>query len=274
MLAYEIIDINYNELEDLKIKEKNYQPFILAINKENIKFEFLMKINNSDKALILGSGAYNPEKMQLPLFQRHSWIDDFDYNIIYYNDPTLYMGDIRLGWGYGTKDRYFLEEICEIIIKILNILSIKRENAYFYGSSGGGFMSIMLATMCKGSVAIVNNPQTNFFKYKKETVMKLFNIIYGDYKEEYIYKNLWRISSLENMYRCGNYPKIYYLQNLASKYDIDNHLLPFIKKNYEKEYKNNVEIYLYYNLQQGHDPVNKRDTIRFINSSIDKNEEK
>ena len=49
MLFCETIEISYDELKNFKMKEKSHKPFILCINKENIKFEFLIKINNSDK---------------------------------------------------------------------------------------------------------------------------------------------------------------------------------------------------------------------------------
>ena len=272
MLFCETIEISYDELKNFKMKEKSHKPFILCINKENIKFEFLIKINNSDKALFLGSGAYNPEKIQLPIFQRKNWIDDFDYNMIYYNDPTLYMGDITLGWGYGTKDRYFLEEMNEIIVDILGMLNIKKENSYFYGSSGGGFMSIMLATMCKGSTAIVNNPQTSIIRYFPKSVKKLFEAIYGQYDEnnmennKYVLENMWRISVTELMKKLNNTPNLYYLQNLSWISDVKNQLIVFLDEEKHIEYKGNLQLFLYHNKAQGHDPISKEGTIQFINS--------
>ena len=68
-----------------------------------------------------------------PIFQRHKWINDFDETVIYYNDPTLYLGQINIGWGQGEKNRFYLEEIAEILKTILAKVHIDQKILYVMG---------------------------------------------------------------------------------------------------------------------------------------------
>lgn len=54
-----------------------------------------------------------------PYFQRHSWMNEFQDSIIYYNDPTLYLGKVSLAWGQGTSDRFYLKDIAVLIEKFM-----------------------------------------------------------------------------------------------------------------------------------------------------------
>lgn len=128
--------------------------------------------------LILGSGAIDPQKHSLPVFQRHSWADEIASSTIFYNDPTLYLGNINIGWGQGNENHFYLESISAIIEKMTEILNIKPENITFYGSSAGGFSSLFLSGLIKGSTALVNNPQTVVFNYYQTHVQKMLEVSY------------------------------------------------------------------------------------------------
>jgi predicted rRNA methylase YqxC with S4 and FtsJ domains len=61
-----------------------------------------------------------------------------------------------------------------LILKILiSQLKIPEYNVLFYGSSAGGFMSLMLAGMFDNSIAVVNNPQTVVHNYYQRHVLIL-----------------------------------------------------------------------------------------------------
>lgn len=272
---YPIKEIKYEDL--YKIKFSQSESIILTVYKDNVKYEFLIKVNSlSDKVLVMGSGAYDYEKYELPVFQRFTWINDFDCNVIYYNDPTLYLGNITIGWGYGSSKKYYLGEIARILTDITNIICIKNENIIFYGSSCGGFMSIVLSTLIKGSTAIVNNPQTDISKYYIVPVSRLFKSIYKNYDiKNIVENNLYRISVLETMRIESYIPKIIYLQNIACRFDMMNHLTPFIEGLQLLEsicFKNNININLYYDNKQGHNPLSKKDTKNIINLVLENND--
>ncbi|MBI4813206.1 MAG: glycosyl transferase family 2, partial [Methanobacterium sp.] len=91
--------------------------FALEINHRNVKYEFLIRFSSNNKNLIcFGSGAYDPNIISPPIYRRHSWHTNFEESVIYYNDPTLYNDpDLRLGWGVGENEEWYLPVIAEII---------------------------------------------------------------------------------------------------------------------------------------------------------------
>ncbi len=101
------ISINFNNLSELTLKN---EPIFLSVKMEDVPFEFLINPKeNTNKAIIFGSGAFDSSKLKPPVFNRHKWKDDFDATTVYYSDPTLYLGKLNLAWGYGNKDRHFFK---------------------------------------------------------------------------------------------------------------------------------------------------------------------
>ncbi len=268
-LNYQEINLDYDTWKSFDIDNIKEDHFALTINRNGVKYEFVMKRNKaSDKVLFLGSGA-NPHALT-PTFNRISWIDDFDYNMVYYNDPTVYLDDLKVGWGYGSKDRHYLSEIGDILKIYLDKINIKNKDAYFFGSSGGGFNSIMLATLFKDSTAIAYNPQTSLVRYFKTVIEQLFNAVYGENYDEEINNNMWRISLSDFMAKNNNTPKLFYVINLGCKFDVESHLMPFIKEVSEMGYSENIQIIGFYNKELGHSIFSKLQTIDLIKSIVER----
>ena len=175
--------------------------FGLKVTSNDVLYEFVININDSDKLLVLGSGLINLKQkskfLNRPLFNRVSW--PFDQSTIFYNDPTRYLSDdLRGGFGLGTIDNWYLEEIADIIKLIANKLYAYKntENSYnnviFFGSSQGGYMSLQLATLIKNSIAIAEIPQINLFNmiYFNQTLKKIIfpNISDEELKEKILHR--------------------------------------------------------------------------------------
>lgn len=114
---------------------------------DGISFDFQINYKNDTKnAVVLGTGAITATRNELPLYSRGTWADDFNCTSIYFFDPSLYLYndesksqlDIPLVYGYGTKNRWFLEDIAYILSMILTKMNIEIKNTIFFGSSGGG----------------------------------------------------------------------------------------------------------------------------------------
>lgn len=262
-MKYQKTEITFDDLKDFDLFKQ--EAYILSVNKEGVEFEFLINLKSNENLLILGSGAYNSDKISLPVFQRHAWKDDFNCSTIYYNDPTLYLSKINLAWGYGESKRFYLEEIAEILRIITSKIKIPNNKTFFYGSSGGGYMSIILAGYLKAKAAIVNNPQTDI---RKATYSAFKNFKQYILKDEIIVKR----ANLVEFFKSINYvPRIIYYQNLACEFDMDKHVLPFIDelKNLEEEYFiNNVSFEFYLDNELGHNPMPKEETIEILNKII------
>ncbi|WP_226618611.1 heparinase II/III family protein [Cytobacillus firmus] len=261
------------EGEDLQSLEMDFQnPKILTVNKNNTLYDFLIRIKPDSPFLyVIGSGAYNSKEYSPPNFQRHSWLERIDGNVIYYNDPTLYLGEINLGWGQGTVENYYLENVAEIIRILAGKMMIDNKNILFYGSSAGGFMSLMLGGMIKGSSVLVNNPQTIVSNYFRSHVEGMYEVSYSGLSFEEIkstFKN--RLDVTAFYASLDTIPNIYYLQNSACQHDMENHFTPFFKKHsqYLKEGKvGELITHLYFDEKENHNPVSEQETLEFLSKA-------
>ncbi|MGA5677344.1 glycosyltransferase [Bacillus bombysepticus] len=247
------------------------EPFILKIDWDKVAYEFLIRIkHNASNVIVFGSGAggFQEQPIGPPIFHRHSWMEEFEDTVIYYNDPTLYHGEISLGWGQGELDRFYLQDIANILKLLLIKLQVDSKNVLFYGSSGGGFMSLILAGFVKGSTALVNNPQTNLMKWIPVPVNQVFNLSYPGLSREEIEEKFGERINITDFFKSIEYvPNIYFLQNVACEFDVQNHLLPFIsglEQMDENTEVNQILVDLYFDKKAGHAALEKNETIEYI----------
>lgn len=236
-------------------------------------FDFIVRRANSNRCLILGAGAYDNKMLKPPIFQRLKWCDDFDCNLIYFNDPTLYNVNTKIGWGVGSDKSWYLEEMSKYLLDILENLDINNEKVLVYGSSGGGYMALVLAGMLKGCTTLVNNPQTNIVNYSKSIVEEIItNNFPGENFETVVKDNMRRISIIEH-YKSQKYiPKIVYWQNIICKYDINMQVRPFINElaNLTELDTNNIKFDFYFDYVNDHNPLGRDITVNYINQELSK----
>lgn len=275
-----------DELESVELPLD--ELFYLQVNDDNIKYEFLIRFSSSNKNVIcLGSGAYSPkESISPPIFRRHTWQSEFEESVIYYNDPTLYNDpDLLLGWGVGKNDKWYLQNIAEIIIRLAKKNHIDSKNILFFGSSGGGFTALMLATIIKKSSVLVNNPQMFLFNYLKAPFNKMIDSCFDNSDLDKILKKYkYRFDVVELFKREKYMPQISYVVNINSENDILNQLIPFINSLSSFEYFNDqlsqygsplakVNILLYQD-ERGHGGIfSTRETINMIKNHFNENNE-
>src|SRR5699024_9425029 len=113
-------------------------------------FKYYHKHHNS-KLLVFSNGAYDPKISKPPVFMRSKWHEDFDANCLFIDDRTVHGNRLRIGWGVGSKERHYLVDYVEVVKKISEIISVEANNIIYFGSSAGGFMSMAMATMHKGT---------------------------------------------------------------------------------------------------------------------------
>lgn len=266
---YKKINISYEELWQMDFQTT--EPFILKVDWGKVTYEFLIRIKpGASNTIVFGSGAggFQEQPIGPPIFHRHSWMDEFEDTVIYYNDPTLYLGKLSLGWGQGELDRFYLQDIANILEIVFAKLKIDSKNVLFYGSSGGGFMSLILAGFVKGSTVLINNPQTNLLKWIPVPINLVFDLSYrGLSREEVEEKFGERINVVKFFNHIKYVPNIYFLQNFACEFDVQNHLLPFISEleQLDKDTEiNQIVIDLYFDKKAGHAAVGKSETIEYI----------
>lgn len=276
------MDVDENFIMDMKdLKNANFpldKLFSLEVNHNNVKYEFLIRFSSKNKNLIcLGSGAYDPRKLTPPIYNRHSWQGFFEESVIMYNDPTLYLTPnaplshefptLSLGWGIGKNEDWYLLGIKDIISILANNNHINPEDILFFGSSGGGFTSVVLSTLIKKSTAIINNPQI-FCNEALGLFNNVLNVCFENLDKETVLKQYgYRVNAIE-LFKLEKYvPPMTYIVNVKSEFDLEKQLIPFMTKLSALEFfKDNVTIILYAS-EDGHNGVMDKDqTINLIKS--------
>lgn len=214
-IGFNKINSTFNELESNLKKIKYEETIELNVNYNNINFRFLLNIlpnNLSDKIICFGSGALREdlieqlsleeklEYVKFSYYDRNTWITNTSR--IWYNDETRFLSTennvLVGGWLIGTKDNWYLEIIQKILIKIFTFYNFKNDNILFYGSSMGGFTSIMLSTLFKKSKCIADIPQLNLNEYTPFSKEKLKS---GNTIKEFLFNNL----NIEDINKIYNY---------------------------------------------------------------------
>lgn len=125
----------------------------------------------------------------------------------------------------------------------------------------GGFTSLMLGTMVKGSMVLADLPQLyllNFGHFKNKVIGKL----YSQYSEEELAKVNYRFSFMEMM-KMENYVPDAQIFISCRPYDIDTQYLQFISDLYElfKLENNENNIKLVIRPIDNHQHMDKRSSI-------------
>lgn len=257
----EVKDIPFEVGRDIKITlESNYL---------NYHFRVIPK-NYDEKLLVFSNGAVDVAKKQPPVFMRHSWQDEFKSSLVYLDDPTIHGLGLKLGWGQGRIEEFALEVYSTIIIELAKSLQINDDKVFYYGSSAGGFMSLVLSAMHKKSKGIVNNPQTDIKNYSENFSVPLLEKVYGSVEKAYS-DYLYRVKATEAFVEYDNIPEIYYCQNRSCSSDMKKHYTPFLKQiNDQKLDIEKVNLLLYHDKKAGHNPLKKEETVHLINSIMQK----
>ena len=158
VLPYPVVSIDYSELGSYVVK--NDCIYILSVNKDDVKYEYLINFKSNNKKLIVfNNGAVAGGNVKVPVFQRHSWANNLKTSSIFVMDPTLYVADLAIGWGIGKNDNYYLENSSLILKTIIDKMNINIEDTVIYGTSAGGYLSIIMGIYLKGSRVVADNAQ-------------------------------------------------------------------------------------------------------------------
>lgn len=245
------------------------EPFQIVYNELNYFFKSFLKEDN-DKVIFFSNGAVDRTKKDPPVFMRSTWADDINANCIFIDDRTIHNTILRIGWGVGVKSRHYLQDYSIITKKITLILKIKNDKVYYFGSSAGGFMSMLLAAMHDQTTAIVNNPQTAVLEFNKTHVSELCETIFpGMQKDEILKDYAYRLNVVDAFEQSDYLPKLFYLQNRKCDRDMETQYNPFIRGLRRRKINESKFSYILYNdYERGHNPLVKDDLIREIHKII------
>ncbi|MBQ6443465.1 MAG: hypothetical protein IJJ11_02155 [Methanosphaera sp.] len=260
------IKIKYEDLDKLEYPKN--ELVYLIVEYENFDYEFLLRdLDESDKLTVLGSGAFNKEKgydRTGPWFNRWSWT--FDDSTLYYHDPTLYLADDIYGpWGLGTPETWYLEKISIITSKIAEVMGVRNNDILFYGSSAGGFTSLMLSIMVKDSVCLAEVPQFDITSWGSFW-RPLKNASFDMDDKEFVEKYGNRVSVMKLIQQKEYIPNAYVLMDCSAEYDFTRQYLPFFKRlnNFKYDIKGNSMKLIIFGKNMGHSALPKDVVLSMI----------
>lgn len=262
------------------------EPFGLEILHNGNIYDFIIRLSSgNDNLICFGSGHngrnmknHQNELIKPPFLNRWSWYKYYDESVIAYADPTFFRDEkITLGWYVGGHE-WYLKIISQIIQGICENRNIQQNNILFYGSSGGGFASIALATLMPESKALVNNSSFNIFDITEQHYINLINFLEKEFnlpENEIIEKIKYRIDLNELFLRECYVPQLDIYVNSSSPLDVNNRVNPFLKKLFKNPYfKNNLNIHSYFDpdaSNEGHNSRIHNNEIKIINFFVKSN---
>lgn len=265
VLPYPVVSIDYSELGSYVVKSDCM--YILSVSKENVKYEYLINFkSNNNKLVVFNNGAVAGGNVSVPVFQRHSWANILKASSIFVMDPTLYVGDLSIGWGIGKNENYYLENSSLILKTLINKMNIKLKDTIIYGTSAGGFLSIIMGIYLKGSQVVADNTQLDVTNWAfAQAVDNVIELCFDNVAMALKYPE--RFNVVDAFIKNNYVPKIYLHVNVCSNVDNEMQLVPFLQKlenmknvdNY-----NDIEVFLHYEPLKGHDGLRQDEALNFI----------
>lgn len=272
-LPYPEVTIQEYELDNYEIQ--NDRIYVLRVMKGGVPYEYLInRRSDNDKLVVFNNGAVAEGDVTVPVFQRHSWANILKTSSVFCMDPTLYLNSfLQIGWGIGKNEDYYLENSSLILKKIIKKMGICLENTAIYGTSAGGYLSIIMGIYLKGAKVVADNAQLDVRNWiYKEALTAVITFAFDNIGDALNYKE--RFSIIDAFEKHDYVPKIYMHVNLCSTADNSMQLIPFLKNaetmKYNGEY-NDIEVFLHFEPDKGHNGISMDDAICFLYRILNQN---
>mgnify|MGYP002508122697 CR=1 FL=1 len=132
----------------------------LDIQYEGTNFECFFHYKEVKVLYIFLNGAITGKGANVPMFSRWSYYKFMNGSLLNISDPMYRMNDeLKLGWYYGTEELDLQQRTADFVVKIADLIGVKKSSIIFVGSSGGGYASIVCASRIAGAKSIAINPQ-------------------------------------------------------------------------------------------------------------------
>lgn len=221
------------ELDSATLRNLDGQTFFIANPEIDLPCR-LKLLPGSESLFVMLNGAVN-RASPLPVFARWNWGRILGGHVLAVCDPTLYLNDkLRLGWYVGNLSIDPMRAMLPAVEGIQRRLGIADGRVVFYGSSGGGFASLVAAAFRPVGRAIVVNPQIDITNYVPKAVERFANVFAPGWTPQRCrdtYPLRWNaLAVVADARRAGRDLRILYAQNLVDKGHHERDFLPFCKE--------------------------------------------
>ncbi len=217
----------FSDLDALRNAELHDGTFTVSIDEG--QFDCLLLRKRPPRLFVLLSGAHDVERYPLPQFDRWSWSERYPGSVLCISDPTLYLAPkkLRIGWYVGNREHDWMEAMASLVKMLAGRLGISINDVICYGSSAGGFASLMLATRLGCATAVAINPQTDIFQYSKRFVDEFLGVAFeGARNDSLIDEMPTRFSAIAAFKNSVN-AKCLIVQNTLDVTHFKKHFSPF-----------------------------------------------
>ncbi len=116
----------------------------------------------------------------MPIFARWNWAPLLGASVLAISDPTLEMErTLRIGWYLGTDKLDAMATLPKFVRAVARACDVPEDRVCFYGSSGGGYAALRLASAMPTPRAVALNPQIDLKAYHGGDVQPLFKLLTG-----------------------------------------------------------------------------------------------
>lgn len=191
----------------------------------------LKLLPGADRLFIMLNGAVDRAK-PLPVFARWNWGKVLGGHVLAVCDPTLWLDpQLRLGWFVGNRKIDPMQALLRTVEGVRERLGIADHRVVFYGSSGGGYASMVAAASRPCGRAIVVNPQTDILHYPVKAVVRAAKVFAPSWTPQQCsarYPLRWSaLAAIAEAGRLQHDLRIVYAQNLDDTEHHAKHFLPF-----------------------------------------------
>jgi hypothetical protein len=270
-LPYPEVTIQEQELDGYEVPTD--RMYVLRVMKDQVPYEYLIhRRDGQDQLIVFHNGAVQGGNVRTPIFQRHSWAQQLKTSCVFCMDPTLYLnGRLQLGWGIGKNENYYLENSSQILKKLIERMQIRLEDTVLFGTSAGGYLSILMGIYLKGAKVVADNAQLDVRRWiYKDALDSAITFCFDNIGDALNYKE--RFSVVDAMEKHHYVPQLYLHVNLCSEADNTTQLIPFLKSAQEMQRINEyheIKVILHYEPEKGHDGISMEETVAFLYRVLD-----
>lgn len=181
------------------------------------------------RLFLLFSGAVDRARMDPPVFQRWSWAPHFPGHCLFVADPMLHLDPaLALAWDAGTPALDPLAVVAALLERALPVLGLAPADVVAWGSSGGGFAALRMASVLPGAAAVAVNPQTVVTAYAvRGRVRRFLDVCFGGLgPAAALAAHPDRLSLMAHLPALAR-ARIVLAQNTEDAEHLDGHMRPF-----------------------------------------------
>ena len=194
-----------------------------------LTLDWYSRLRRSNELLVTFQGANRPSKNIYPLFPRVNSMRDKGPAHIAFADPSLMLDKSRqllLSWHLGGEGWDPLPLVLRVIRKAAGKTGAKH--IAFIGGSGGGFAALRASAMTPGSLAFVQEPQTDLRNYNPKSVEKYFQAGWPGWDHLQLMDALPERFDMVRHYRQARPTNfVYYTQSEDDTAHVSRHFAPF-----------------------------------------------